>query len=163
MDQATLDFILNVMKNAKDLTIATIRPDGYPQATTVSFVNDDLTIYFVISKTSQKAANIQHNNKVSMTINNDYRDWEHIKGISLGGTAKFVNDPGEIQHATDCMLQRFPQVADWAKSDMANNVYLVRVVPEVISVLDYEKGFGHTELVKVGGFENQTSSFASAV
>ena len=40
------------------MTIATNRPDGWPQATTVGYVNDGLTIYFLCSPQSQKAANI---------------------------------------------------------------------------------------------------------
>jgi hypothetical protein len=30
---------------------------------------------------------------------------------------------------------------------MAEQVALLRITPQVISVLDYTKGFGHTELV----------------
>lgn len=33
-----------------------------------------------------------------------------------------------------------PQAADFA---------VVKIMPQVISLLDYEKGFGHTELVTV--------------
>jgi hypothetical protein len=28
-------------------TLATLRPDGWPQATTVGYVNDGLTLYFL--------------------------------------------------------------------------------------------------------------------
>jgi hypothetical protein len=38
MDPALREEILSVLKGATDMTIATIRPDGYPQATTVSYV-----------------------------------------------------------------------------------------------------------------------------
>lgn len=37
------------------MTIATIRDDGYPQATVVGFVHDGLTIYFGSDRNSQKA------------------------------------------------------------------------------------------------------------
>ena len=30
---------------------------------------------------------------------------------------------------------------------------LFRVTPEIISVLDYRKGFGHSDLVKIAGLE----------
>jgi nitroimidazol reductase NimA-like FMN-containing flavoprotein (pyridoxamine 5'-phosphate oxidase superfamily) len=35
------------------LTIATLRPDGWPQATTVVYANEGLTIYFVCDPGSQ--------------------------------------------------------------------------------------------------------------
>jgi general stress protein 26 len=150
MDQSTREFVLNIIDHAKDLTLATVRPDGYPQATTVSYVHDGLTLYVGIGKDSQKANNIRRNNKVSLTINTDYSDWSHIKGLSMGGVAEIVSDPDNIKHATDCMLKRFPQLAEWAKSEQAwRDVAFLRIEPQVISVLDYGKGFGHTELVAV--------------
>lgn len=149
MDQSTKNFVLDIVNNGKDLTLATVRPDGYPQATTVSYANDDLTIYVGIGKDSQKANNIRHCNKVSLTINADYQDWNHIKGVSMGAIAETLSDPDEIKHATDCMIKRFPQVAKWAQSKEAADMVLLKITPQVISVLNYEKGFGHTDLVTV--------------
>ena len=54
MEKATHTKIRSIIDNADDMTIATIRPDRFPQATTVSFVNDDLTIYFGSDADSQK-------------------------------------------------------------------------------------------------------------
>ena len=58
MDAALRGEILSVLKGANDMTIATIRPDGFPQATTVSYVSDGLTIYFGCAARSQKAQNV---------------------------------------------------------------------------------------------------------
>lgn len=149
MDQATREFVLGIIDNGKDLTLATIRRDGYPQATTVSYANDGLTIYVGIGKNSQKANNIRHCNKVSLTINADYQDWNHIKALSMGALAEIMSDSEEIKHATACMIKRFPQVAEWVNSQQAADTILLKITPQVISVLDYEKGFGHTELVTV--------------
>ena len=49
-------------------TIATVRVDGFPEATTVSFMNDGLRIYFGTATNSQKARNIAQNDKVSLTM-----------------------------------------------------------------------------------------------
>jgi general stress protein 26 len=149
MDQAQRDFILNILDNGKDLTLATIRPDGYPQATTVSYANDGLNIYVGIGKDSQKASNIRHCDKVSLTINAGYSNWNHIKGLSIGATAEIMHDPDEIRLASACLVKRFPQIAQWAQSMQAADVALVRITPQIVSLLDYEKGFGHTELVTV--------------
>jgi hypothetical protein len=46
------------------------------------------------------------------------------------------------------MFQKFPQIVQYAPTDM-EELMLFRVRPEVISVLDYRKGFGHTDLVNV--------------
>ena len=149
MDQSTQEFVLDIIERAKDLTLATIRPDGYPQATTISYGHDGLTIYAGIGLHSQKADNIRHCNKVSLTINTEYSDWNHIKGLSIGALAEILTDPKEIQHAAECMLKRFPQAKEWAGTDAMKELAFLKITPQVISVLNYEKGFGHTELITV--------------
>ena len=150
MDQSMQKFIQNIIDKGKDLTLATIRPDGYPQATTLSYANSGLTIYVGIGRNSQKANNVRHCNKVSLTINGQYEDWDHIQGISMGGSAEIMSDSEELRHATACIINRFPQVAEFARSpEAAEKIAILKITPQVISVLDYEKGFGHTELVTV--------------
>jgi len=152
LDAATRNRVLEIMNQANDMTLATIRPDGYPQATTVCYVNEGLTLYIGIGLGSQKAANIQFNNKVSCTINLSYTDWNHIRGLSLSGTAEFVRGENDIEHVGKALLQRFPQFANVSPGPGATPIegmLFVRVTPVIISLLDYRQGFGHTELYSV--------------
>jgi hypothetical protein len=41
------------------------------------------------------------------------------------------------------------QAADSATPETLGGVAVLKIMPRVISVLNYEKGFGHTDLVKV--------------
>lgn len=141
--------ILEVLDRASDMTVATLRDDGYPQATTVSFVHHGLLIYFGCGRESQKARNLQHSDKVSATVNLPYGDWNEIRGLSLGGRAHLVADPGETGRILEAMHERFPQIRDYAAADDDQSLCLVRVEPEIISLLDYRKGFGHTERFRV--------------
>ena len=86
MDEEMRRKVLTLLDQHRIMTIATLRPDGWPQATTVGYANDGLTLYFHCDPESQKAANLAGDDRVSLT-------------------------------------------------------------PMVISVLDYSKGFGHTDLV----------------
>ena len=79
--------MLDVLTRHHFMTLATIRPDGYPQATIVNYVHDDLTIYFATDTTSQKAGNIQLNDKVSVAIASETQDAYKLRGLSLSGTA----------------------------------------------------------------------------
>jgi hypothetical protein len=149
MDPALKAEILEVLERAADMTIATVRPDGYPQATTVSYAHDGLSIYFGTGSESQKARNIVANRKVSLTVNLPYANWAEIRGLSIGGQAEPLRDPSRIEHAAGLLLRKFPQgIAEYATGELAGIVFFV-VNPVVISVLDYRKGFGHTELVRV--------------
>ncbi len=148
MDSAMTQEIVAILAGATDMTIATVRPDGYPQATVVSYVNDDMTIYFGTAAELQKARNIASCDKVSLTVTLPYRAWEEIRGISIGGRAARVAVPEEMAKVGGLMLHKFPQVAQFAATGM-KDISLFRISPEIVSILDYRKGFGHTETATV--------------
>jgi pyridoxine/pyridoxamine 5'-phosphate oxidase len=148
MEPALEQEIISILDDANDLTIATVREDGYPQATTVSYVNDGLIIYFGCAAESQKAQNLARSGKVSLTVNLPYANWSEIRGLSIGGRAERVTHPREIDQVAQLMFQKFPQISPFAPTEL-EGVVLFRITPEIISVLDYRKGFGHTDLVKL--------------
>jgi Pyridoxamine 5'-phosphate oxidase len=45
MDEAIRAKILDLLGQHRLMTVATSRPDGWPQATTVGYANDDFTLY----------------------------------------------------------------------------------------------------------------------
>jgi len=141
--------VIGILGGAQDMTIATVRDDGYPQATTVSFVHDGITLYFGCDRGSQKARNIDQCDKISLTVNLPYREWRNIRGLSLGGRARVVADREEIARVVELMQTRFPQLHDYLAAPESADVAVVRIQPEVISLLDYRQGFGHTEEVRV--------------
>jgi hypothetical protein len=59
-----------------------------------------------------------------------------------------VTDAQEINRVSELMLRKFPQILRYALTGK-KGVFLVRITPEVISVLDYRKEFGHADLVKI--------------
>ena len=149
MDTKLHDQITSILNEVEDMTIATIRPDGFPQATTVTFVNDGLILYFMTPENSQKVINIDKNKKVSLTVNRPYNTWDEIEGLSMAGVAKFVNDPEEKTRAGGLMFKKLPELASYIPA--AENVELafIRIDPKIISVLDYKQGFGHTQHVEI--------------
>ena len=148
MDPSVKQEILSILDDANDMTVATVREDGYPQATTVSYVNDGVKIYFGCAANSQKAENLARDSKVSLTVNLPYTSWNDIRGLSIGGRAQRVTDPQELNEASQLMFEKFHQIARYAPAEL-EDIVLFRVIPEVISVLDYRKGFGHSVLVKL--------------
>ena len=92
MDRESEAFILDLLRRYNVLTLATVREDGWPQATTVGYVHDGLTLYVGCGADSQKARNIERCNKVSLTVDRDEADWSRIQGLSMGATAEVVTD-----------------------------------------------------------------------
>ncbi len=133
------------------MTLATLRPDGWPQATTVGYVHEGTTLWFLCGLDSQKARNLARDDRVSLTVDHDTPDLMAITGLSMAARAHRVVDEGEARKVLDMLMQQYPDApATTAGLQLPSpaDVALFRVEPEVISVLDYTQGFGHTELVR---------------
>ena len=148
MTPAAKRFILEQLKLHHNMSLATVRPDGYPQATTVAYANDGLTLYFICDRDSQKVRNLRHSPKVSLTINKDWVDWKKTRGLSMGATAKILERPADTRRAFALLARKFKGLSELSAEDRAGSVF-VRVQPKVISMLDYRRGFGWTRQVRV--------------
>ena len=141
-------FILDQLKKNRIMSLATVRSDGYPQATTVTYANDGLTLYFACDRNGQKVRNLRRSSKVSLTINQDTADWKKITGLSMGATAKVLERPADTQRALVLLARKFKDMKNLSEEDLAQTAF-VRVQPKVVSMLDYRRGFGWTKLVKI--------------
>jgi len=140
--------ILSLLDEHRIMTVATLRPDGWPQATTVGYVNEGLTIYFLCGLDSQKARNIARDDRISLTIDHDTPDLMAITGLSMAARATAVSDRAEVEKVLRLLPLKYagapPPPIELPKWD---EIRVFRVAPVVISVLDYTKGFGHTDVV----------------
>ena len=168
------ELVLRLLKEHRVMTIATNRPDGWPQATMVGYVNDGLTLYCFIARDSQKHANVLRDPRVSITIGSDASAPLDIQGLSLAGKAHVVDDIAEWSRVTALRLGRYPEyaalpppvfrgdaLARIAPQPPKVHVILLRIEPEVFSVIDYSQGFGHSDLIEVSG-RNLDRHIASA-
>ncbi len=143
------------------MSLATNRPDGWPQVTQVGYVNDGFLIYCFVAANSQKHANIRRDPRVSAAIGDDAPHPLDLKGLSLAGRASIVPDPREFEYVSKLRMTRYPEDASTPPSapgdgvmarievhPPAGRVVLLRIAPEILSVSDYSKGFGHSDLMR---------------
>ena len=150
MDEQLRRKILGILDQHRIMTVATLRPDGWPQATTVGYANEGLTLYFLCGLDSQKARNIARDNRVSITIDHDANEVMEITGLSMAARCEPVLDRAEAEKVMRLLMAKYsPQKMPVPELPKPEEVRLFRVKPVVISVLDYTKGFGHTDLVSV--------------
>ena len=148
MDEALRQRILEVLRRQHIMTVATIRPDGYPQATTVNYIHDDLIVYFATAATSQKAGNIKLNHKVSVAIIDLAQDFYKLRGLSMSGTAARVQEKQRAEEFALRLFGRFPQSRRFVPEDPKElAVYEIR--PVAIALVDYASGFGTTHLAEL--------------
>jgi nitroimidazol reductase NimA-like FMN-containing flavoprotein (pyridoxamine 5'-phosphate oxidase superfamily) len=148
MDEEIKARILKLLYLHRIMTIATLRPDGWPQATTVGYVNEGLALYFLCGPHSQKATNLAKDDRVSLTIDRDTPQATDIAGLSMAARAQLVTDSAEVQKVLAMLPLKYPEQTSLpVPMPASDHVRIFRVMPTVISVIDYSRGFGHTQLV----------------
>jgi len=153
------DLILRLLNAHRVMAIATYRPDGWPQTTMVGYVNVGFLLYCFVARNSQKHANIMRDGRVSIAIGSDAAQPLDIKGLSLAGRALVVTEESEFHDIAELRLKRYPEYAalpppifrggglSRIAPQPSGGVVLLRIAPEIFSVLDYSKGFGHSDLI----------------
>ena len=101
--------ILRLLTQHRIMTVATVRPDGWPQATTVGYASEGLVLYFLCGRQSQKAVNIAADNRISLVIDHDTSDPMGIEGLSMAARAYAVTDPAEMAKVLELIGGKFPE------------------------------------------------------
>jgi nitroimidazol reductase NimA-like FMN-containing flavoprotein (pyridoxamine 5'-phosphate oxidase superfamily) len=145
---------VDILDHYRLMTIATLRADGWPQATMVSYANEGLLLYFIVSRRSQKYANIDRDSRVSIVVGRDFENPSDIKALSMAANASEVRDPVQQARAVELILARHPSLADLGGPDLEHSA-VMRAYCSIVTILDYSKGFGHADLLTVspGGTE----------
>ena len=151
--------ILRLLAQHRIMTVATVRPDGWPQATTVGYASEGLVLYFLCGRQSQKAANLAADTRISLVIDHDTSDPMGVEGLSMAARAYAMTDPAEMAKVLELMGSKFPEYLTLPQPA----IRLFMVVPEVVSILDYRKGFGHSDLVTVTDADRGTELSARIV
>lgn len=116
------------------MTVATLRPDGWPQATLVNYLADGLALYFLVAQDSQKRANIAADPRVSIAIGGDADG--RPQGLSLAGPVTQIDDP----HWVEALNRRIWGTAEFARFEphpAGQGVALLRFRPHWVSLIDY--------------------------
>ena len=99
---------LQILNENRIMSIATVRPDGWPQSTIVGYANEGWRLYFLIYRTSQKFENISHDDRVSVSVGHEPRMLRDIKAVYAGCHAREVTDLKERGHAWMLLAERHP-------------------------------------------------------
>lgn len=139
---------LQILDDNRIMSVATVRPDGWPQSTIVGYANEGWRLYFLIYRTSQKFSNISNDNRISVSVGHEPTQLREIKAVYAGCWAREVTDTRERSHAWELLAKRHPNLTDLAppqKDEVATMVAECRFV----SVLDYSQGLGHAEALTI--------------
>jgi uncharacterized protein YhbP (UPF0306 family) len=139
--------ICEMLQSQHLMTLATLRPDGFPQASILNYIADDLTLYFATDAASQKVANIAFNNKVAVAIAGQTEDFYKLSGLSMAGVARRILEKEAADELSLRLFRRLPQSRRYVPQD-PGQLALFAVAPIAISLIDYASGFGTTHLFR---------------
>jgi nitroimidazol reductase NimA-like FMN-containing flavoprotein (pyridoxamine 5'-phosphate oxidase superfamily) len=78
---------VKILNTHQTMAISTVRSDGWPQTTIVGFANRDFDIVFLIYRTGQKWANIQHDDRISIAVASEPLDLNSLQAVYAGAHA----------------------------------------------------------------------------
>jgi len=145
---------VEILDKNRLMALSTLQPDGWPQTTFVGYANEGLLLYFVVSRDSQKFANIQKDDRVSLVVGRDFHDPSTIKALSIAAHASEVTDKTQRKRAVELLLERRPGLRKLEPPQPYHSAVL-RAYPTIVTIVDYSKGFGHADVLTVspGGVE----------
>jgi hypothetical protein len=138
------DTAIRILDGRRIMAVSTVRPDGWPQTTIVGYANVGLLLYFAISRSSQKFANLQLDDRVSIAVGEEPRSLDLLQAIYSSGHAIEIHDLAEREQAWRLLMTRHQNLQSYAATDQSNFA-LMRVRCKHVSVLDFTQGLGHTE------------------
>lgn len=142
--------VLAYLRDHNCASLATCGPDG-PWAATVFYASDGFDLYFFSSPKSRHSQNLDADPRAAATVNEDYSEWQAIKGIQLEGTVERLDGLVEKARALTVYVRKFPFVQSFfgapgdLATDMARKVtstVMYRLRPERVYFVDNAKGFG---------------------
>jgi len=140
--------VLKYLETHNTMTLGTCS-DDVPWAATVFYASDDFRLYFFSVPDSRHCQNLAANPRVAVTVQEDYHDWQKIKGIQLEGTAILVDSIIEKAKAMAVYARKYPEVIRLFTNPASGvfhkaflKVKFYCVVPQKLFFIDNEQGFG---------------------
>ena len=139
---------LRILQAHRIMAISTLRPDGWPQTTIVGYANRGFELFFLIYRASQKFANIQLDDRISIAIGAEPREMEQIAAVYAAAHAQEITEEIERQKAWRLLMERHSNLAGFQIPDASEAVFM-RAACKYISVLDFSQGLGHREQLAI--------------
>jgi len=135
---------VRILNRHRAMAISTVRPDGWPQTTIVGYVNQGFDIFFLIFRSGQKFANIQHDDRIAVAVGAEPTELRNLQAVYAGGHAQEVTDPAEREEVWRLLMERSSNLAGF-KMPEAQGAAFMKFTCRYVSVLDFSQGIGHTE------------------
>lgn len=147
--------VVDLLGRERLMTLACNRPDGWPQASTVGYLNEGLNLYFIVARTSQKFFNLQADPRASVAIRSESGSRGDGVGVSMAGRVAEVVDPVAVERLNRQVIERYPDVHAYCPS--GDSVAVLHFRPEIVSAVGVTGGRSEAETFTVGAEQGGVS------
>lgn len=137
---------VRILNAHRIMSISTVRPDGWPQTTVVGYANRGFDIYFLIFRTSQKFANIEQDDRISIAVAAEPMELADLQAVYAGAHAREITDAKERDDVWRLLMMRHSNLAGFKIPD-ADDAVFMRARCKYVSLLDFTQGPGHREML----------------
>jgi PPOX class probable F420-dependent enzyme len=123
-----LDDVTRELLDGKNFaTVATLNPDGGPQASVVWILRDGDTVLFSAISTRRKVLNLVRDSRISLTV---FDTANPYRSVEIRGTAELTGDPGKS--LPRALSQKYLGQDPPPEPDELTRV-IVRVIPQKVN------------------------------
>jgi len=135
---------IRILNTHRIMAISTIRPDGWPQTTIVGYANRGFDLVFLIYRSSQKLANIRHDDRISVAVAAEPAELDQLQAVYASAHAREITVESEREAAWRQLMERHANLAG-SQIPEATEAVFMRARCEHVSMLDFTQGLGHRE------------------
>ena len=150
-----IDFIRALLRELSTLALATTDELGGPWVTPLFYlVDDDLTLFWLSSKTSLHSVNIKRLPKAAISVYRQAESWKDIQGVQMRGSITIVADKRRRSHLIKTYCRRFQLGAVFNLVISRCDLFAFR--PEFARYIDNSRMFGTRTEFERGVLEKWT-------
>jgi len=158
---------VKILNRHRIMAISTVRPDGWPQTTIIGYANKGFDLYFLIFRSGQKLANIQHDDRIAIAVGAEPADMRDLQAVYAGAHAREITDQAERDEIWRLLMGRASNLSGFNMPG-AQEAAFIKARCEHVSMLDFTQGIGHMEAFTVdesgavtGGVEPKPDDWAA--
>ncbi|MDI1326155.1 MAG: pyridoxamine 5'-phosphate oxidase family protein [Brevundimonas sp.] len=145
--ERAVEAIAGLLSRERLMSVALNNPDGWPQVTTVGYLNEGLNLYFIVARSSRKVANAGRDPRAGVAIRSESNSHGDAVGVSMSGRVREVLDPSTIERLNRQVIARYPDVHVYCPGGDA--VAVLHFTPEIVSCVGVIDGRSETQTFSI--------------
>ena len=139
---------VKILNRHRIMAISTVRPDGWPQTTIVGYANKGFDLYFLVFRSGQKLANIQHDDRISIAVGAEPAEMRELQAVYAGAHAHEITDQAQRDEVWRLLMERASNLSGFNMPE-AQQAAFIKATCKHVSMLDFTQGMGHMEHFRV--------------